>query len=228
MRYILIASRPRCGTHFLKTKLGTCDNAFYIPEEAFNNESRGLPGFWDGESDPSEWVRNQYCYGKDLCAFVSHPGHLESDERVIPSVGKIITEVIVLYRRDILAQYISNSLAYINNDYDSSIQSQDTFGTIKVDKNHFIKWFYDYIYPSIITDIERWCGFDRKFLAYEDISNRFGRVASWLSLDPKTSKTETSKKEKRNLSDVVLNYQEARSWSLDMLINESIIGMHDA
>jgi hypothetical protein len=218
MKYILLACRPRCGTHYLKTLIGTCDNACYIPEEPFHDRFLGQPGFWDRKTSPEQWIREQVPGDKQACVFVAHPGHLETDDRILPSVAGIITHSVILYRRDILAQFTSYMLADQHDDWPTHKNSPPTYGELKVDKTQFQAWYNDYIRASILRDIKRWP--EAKLVAYEDIESRFRELAAWLELDPAPAEAYTAKKEKRHLWNVVKNYQEARTWASEMAMNE--------
>lgn len=104
-RYCLIASRPRSGTHWLKSLLGSLPDVSAFEEEVFHPAFRGRPGFWDGMAQPADWLSCEARPGASVIVYAAHP-----NQRT-PDIDATATHPIILYRRDLLAAYVSYQLA---------------------------------------------------------------------------------------------------------------------
>lgn len=215
---LLIATRPRCGTHFLKSLLGSVPQICAFEQEIFHRGFRGNPGFWDGRTDPAEWIEANTDADRPS-VFVAHP-HQRGDE-INVSLAKILTHVIVLYRRDLLAQYVSYRIAERSDAWITTVGTPHTTGDLTVEQDGLAQ-FATWMRESIEEDLNTWPKAQARKLAYEDLAGNtrgtLATVATWLNVDLSAARPATEKHELRPLWDVVTNYTEARSWAAELAI----------
>ena len=221
MKFLLIASRPRSGTHWLKSALGSCPGVHAVYEEPFHADFRGKAGFWDGETEPEEWLRND-AGAADWCVFCCHPNnHLPSHDALLPACQRFVTAVVLLYRRDLLAQFTSNELAYRNWEWSTYAGEQPAHGELTVDIGKFRDWCA-FCRDSLEQDKRLWSDRPTITVAYEDLiadESAVLRHVEWITgIDASGARAATEKKERRPLSEVVRNYQDARSWAAGLAI----------
>jgi LPS sulfotransferase NodH len=220
VKFLMVASRPRSGTHWIKTAIGSCPGVHAIPEEPFHDQYRGEAGFWDERWGPQEWLERK-AGAVDWCVFCTHPGHLPSHEALLPACQRFVTAVMILYRRDLLANFVSNELAYLNWEWSTEAGEPPTHGTLEVDRDKFREWCA-FCRESLETDKRLWSDLPTITVAYEDVvadeTGVLGQVGALTGIDVSNAKPLTAKKERRQLSEVVTNYQEARAWAAELAI----------
>jgi hypothetical protein len=221
VNFLLIASRPRSGTHWLKSALGSCPGVHAVYEEPFHSDFRGKAGFWDGETEPEEWLRND-AGAADWCVFCCHPNnHLPSHDALLPACQRFVTAVVLLYRRDLLAQFTSNELAYRNWEWSTYAGQQPAHGELAVDLGKFRDWCA-FCRDTLEADMRLWSDRPTITVAYEDLAGdlpgTLARIGPWAGIDTQHAHGGTVRKERRPLSDVITNYQEARGWAAELAI----------
>jgi hypothetical protein len=223
LKYLLIASRLRSGTHFLKSLLGSCDKIVAINEEPFHADwsCSGNPGFWDGKTEIETWLLDQAKLEQphknpELIVFCCHPKHYQPE--VLPTLNRIVNYVICLHRNNLLAQYISYKLAEMNWAWSTAIGTPKAVGTIFIYPSDFMYWCQS-IYTSLEIDRARWKDRIIANILYEALSENhqllMQDIGYALELDTSMAIIKTEKHEIRDLKDVVLNYEEARKWEED-------------
>jgi len=221
MKFLMIASRPRSGTHWLKSAIGSCSGIHAVHEEPFHADFRGSPGFWDGETEPEQWLRND-AGAADWCVFACHPiNHLPSHEALLPACQRIVTAVVLLYRRDLLAQFVSNELAYLNWEWSTESGQQPTHGELTVDLDKLRDWC-GFCRDTLAEDRLLWSDRQTLTVAYEDLladeSGVLAQVGRLTGIDTTQAVAATEKKERRPLWQVANNYQEARAVAAELAI----------
>jgi len=221
MKFLMIASRPRSGTHWLKSALGSCPGVHAVHEEPFHADFRGSQGFWDGETKPEQWLQND-AGPADWCVFACHPhNHLPSHEALLPACQRIVTAVVLLYRRDLLAQFVSNELAYRNWEWSTYAGEQPAHGELTVDLDKLRAWCA-FCRDTLEEDKRLWSDRPTITVAYEDLAADEAAVLAQLGkltgIDTSGAVAATAKKERRPLWSVVSNYLDARSVAAELAI----------
>lgn len=220
MKFLLVASRPRCGTHWLASLIGSCPGVHAIAEEPFHRDYAGVAGFWDGKTEPERWLVDR-AGGSDWCCFAAHPSHLPSHESILPACRRIVTAVAIVYRRDLLAQFVSNELARINWEWSTESGEPPTHGTLDVDLVRLREWCL-FCRDSLEADKQLWADRPTVTVAYEDLvadtAAELLRVGRLTGIDTRAAAGATSRKELRPLWQVVGNYQDARGVAAELAI----------
>jgi len=178
-------------------------------------------GYWDGKTDPTEWIQSQTPDGCDLAVIADHPTYVDQDARLLPDLQSLVTHVVCLYRRDILAAYVSSELAAACSDWSTETGRPSASGTIGVNRDSFERWAA-WIADSLKTTHERWGQWPIRTIAYEDLvadwRGTMDRLGRFLGIDTANATAGTERHELRPLSEVVTNYQEARTWAAELAI----------
>ena len=221
MKLILIASRPRSGTHWLKSALGSCPHVAAHMEEPFHETWSGQVGFWDGKTEPTQHLLSIAEPGTEAVVFCAHPNHYEWSPDILPSLLASVTHVVILYRRDLLAGFVSMELAERNWEWPTAIGSPPSHGTIDVDLAKFREWC-ELVKSSLATDKQRWSDRPCSVLCYEDLAGHYESVmrdvGESLGIETSNAVAATEKKERRLLWEVVTNYHDARAAAAECAI----------
>lgn len=193
-----------------------------ILEEPFHELYRHNVGFWDETYTPQGWLEMNTEPSAAWCVFCCHPKHLESHPDLLPAVTRFVNAAVILYRRDMLASFASMQLAEANWEWSTCVGEPATHGTVTVDRDQFAEWC-NWIRDTLDLDKQRWSHVPHVTIAYEDLVGDYvgqlRRAGEVLGIDMSGAVGVTAKKEQRPLSEVVTNYQEARTWAVSLAIS---------
>ena len=210
-RLLWIDSPPRAGSQWLVSLAGSVAGCVGLGEAFDPGTVRGRP--WG--QNVAAWLRGTLG-GERLVAGSCH--RYEDYDRV-PDAAAIAagracaTHGVVLYRRDLLAQYCS-SLLGAPGALQLLPDSPTAVGTVTVDLSDFGRWAA-VIQRGIEGDLQRWRGRAAIVLAYEDLIEdlplSLARLSDLVGLDLTGAVSPLKKHERRPLREAITNYAEARA-----------------
>ncbi len=215
---LLIASRPRCGTHLLRTTLHglpdvVCMGEIFNCEQAeWPTEKRTIEDLWDRSLGAVNWVNHLRAkYPCVTFGFAVHRRQFIQQPSVQAQIKGMQPRVIILWREDMLAQLASFKIAVGNAGYWKSRDDQtEPSGTVTINPGDLSKWVRNQK-QSVNKDREIWKGRPIMALSYEQLVGDFpyrSRLAAAFAGGTMMSDLEpgTSRRETRSMRDVVENY----------------------
>jgi hypothetical protein len=106
MKWLLIATRPRVGSHMLRSALGT--KMYSIGVEPFQTRDLTVkqdPLMWNKVAEIVPWLMDQVPGGVTTAIVVLH--NVQTTPKILRELSKLVTHTIVLYRQDTYLQYLS-------------------------------------------------------------------------------------------------------------------------
>lgn len=210
MKPFIIASRPRCGTHMLASSLDNHPDIDCYLEELGAGPKKLPPNF---EKDNSVKTTLKAMFDSDkTTGFILH----DADGRNLKVRNKLFNsypnvKVIILFRKDVLARYISNEVAFATDKWQLFKDEENIQQKIKIDLNHMFDFFKESEF-SIMRDLIEYWDYKNIIISYEDLNYEYKTTMSKVFefLGEKCIKVEpkTLKQNKNHLYNLVKNYKE--------------------
>jgi hypothetical protein len=231
MKYLIIDSRPRSGTHLLQRALNTVPGV-HIAEEPFASQYYGHEWTWDWETRPDRWIQ----WHTPASALIGGTVIQDNQYRTIPiladSVKRLNPCVIILYRLDLLAQFASVSIANVLHNYEVNKPRDEHTITLRPSPSE-LRTYGEMAVFGVDQSIQRWKDYPhQQIVTYEALVGEWHQclldVSNLLEFYVTSAKVTTYKLETRPMRDVVLNYDEAKAilaeyaQQIDEIINQPV------
>ena len=218
-----ISTRQRSGNHLVRTLLNSVAGCHILFEPFHRVFAEGCEDFWHpSRGSPRDWLtmRREAIPGLSVFGWL-----LQSEQRadwllhsydVQPDCLQLMSHAIVLWRRDLLQQYLS-----LQNAFATGVWSRVTTDTVlvpppmRVDVAELHRHCQKYC-AELDQDLQEVQQAGKPYLVvcYEDlVEDRAGQLTAlgaFLGLDTSTATTDLVKMEQRPLDEAIVNYREAR------------------
>lgn len=207
--FLLVATRPRAGAHYLKSLLESVSGVRLL-WEPFHGWAVNRLDSWDRSVDPTVWLRTRPWPDRLFGAVVQDSETRDCPE-CVPALLRVPTAVVILHRANTLAQYVSMLFAEQYHDWGCDAGLPPRQGTLRVDPAELIA-FRRRTAAGIAEDVRRHAAKPHFVLTYERLISDHAGVAAELrrltGIEFSKATANTSKRENRPLPDVVENWSE--------------------
>jgi len=213
MKYLIIDSRPRAGSHLLQRALNTVDGVL-VDEEVFAWDYYGEPMIWDWKVSPAGWIKRQAPEDAAVGGTIIQDYQYRAIPILSSSIRRLHPCVVILHRRDLLAQFASLTIANIVHNYESNLPREVHDITLRPSPSE-LHLYGERIVAGMRASLQRWKSSNYILLSYESLVSVWGRVLADVSnlvdFDVTSAQIKTYRLEQRDMHDVIENYHEASS-----------------
>lgn len=211
---LIIESRPRACSHLLVRALQSLPGVVIL-DEPFHPlyGTYGREGVWLGHQPLADWLADQWAAqpGVRLTGILTHEEQLTGRDDVLGVLQDVVTHAVILSREDLLAQFASRKIAERTNEWRSDVGLPPTSETLTVHPGEY-EWFCARMSASRETSRRRWSRVPCLEITAEDLvaswSCTIREVSQLVEVDLNDAVPRTEQRERRPLSEVVLNYRE--------------------
>jgi LPS sulfotransferase NodH len=209
-KLFLLATRGRSGSHMLQTALQQHPQ-LQCHGELFNPKQTPDKRRWARGTLPAVYVQRlltEAPEGIRRVGFIGHYQQVRRDTRILPALRQAKPHVIILYRKNMLAQYVSHVIARRTRRWTTTAPAPTTQKVIVTPAGAFgyfrenRRWIED--------DKRAWRQYPQLVVTYEDLLQHWDdvmqRIFAFLEVPPQPVAPVTCRQEHRRLSEIITNY----------------------